>query len=142
MPIIAPAGITPLVASLDDGVSAAPAALAQLSDAVDPQTGEYQALGSTIHPIDAAVARAFQLKFNAGLATAGKGHRFGEVTKSVAGARRQLVLEARRVLAAHVEAGWISIERVEVSITGDTVEIVVDYRNLYTDREAQVRRTL
>lgn len=142
MPVIAPAGITPCATPLDDGVSVAPPASVQLARTIDPQTGELQLLLTGLHPVDAAVARAFQLRSGTGAALGGKGTRFGEIGKAGATAKRAIELEAKRVATPLVTAGMIRLRSVTATVTGDTAELLVEYMNLYTGRDEQVRRTI
>lgn len=135
---IPPAG-GPLGSWFDDKILDAGMPRPYLADAIDPQTGELISILGGPHPVDAAIAYAFQVKYRKGIALGRKGNNFASITKNTDTTPRALVLEAKRIMKPFEDLGWATTKRADASGILDTGFLVVDYQNNMTDQPQSIR---
>lgn len=129
MPVIPPGGVSPAGAFVEhehDGPGSPPIILA---DAIDPDTGEYLSLTRGYDPVDGAVLEAFRVERRSGSATMNDGQRFRDAEHVDPKAPDFFRQEGRLALARLIDAGLVTLNRVEVAPKGDTVNASFFYWN-------------
>lgn len=129
---VPPGGISPFSTGYTNGAAPASAPRNWLADKIDPQTGELVSITEGLHPVDAAVIWAFQVRLGSGPAIGQAGNQFHLIRKLGDRASKEIEFEASRLLEPFIRRGWIELrtgDGIEAEVFGDTASLVVNYWN-------------
>lgn len=138
MPVIPPAGLSPLGFFVEQTFRDPTDPPAILADAIDPETHDYLSIDRGQDPIDAQVILALKTVRGSGAAVTDTGNQFTSIGKLDDSAEAAFRREAEIALSLLVTNRDIRIDSIEVLVQDDFAEVTVTYENLRTiDRNRQ-----